>query len=145
VDGGVLYNNPIQVVEREALVIWPDRIEGAVMVSIGTGSAPGGAFKGNLKRIIEAMKEIVTETEKTHNDFYRSHKAMVDQKRLYRFNVFHGLADVGLEESKEIEKIVNTTQTYLEGGDIQQMANSCIEQLCKQGLPGMRQSPMSEL
>lgn len=130
-DGGVLYNNPIQLVEREASAIWPNRMESAVMVSIGTGSAPGGAFKGNLKKIIDAMKSIVTETEKTQNDFFRTHGAMVDENRLHRFNVFHGLADVGLEEWKEKEKIVNTTQTYLEKGEIQRLAKSCIAQLCK--------------
>lgn len=88
-DGGILYNNPIQLVEREASMIWPNRMESAVMVSIGTGSAPGGTFRGNLIKIIDAMKEIVTEAEKTHNDFFRAHKTMVDQNRLYRFNVFH--------------------------------------------------------
>jgi hypothetical protein len=68
------------------------------MVSIRTGSAPGGAFRGNLKKIINTIKEIVTKTEKTKNDFFWAHKAMVDQNRLYRFNVFHRLADVRLEE-----------------------------------------------
>jgi len=133
-DGGVLYNNPIQLVEREASAIWPDRMESAVMVSIGTGSAPGGAFSGNLREIINAMKEIVTETEKTNNDFSHFHKAMIDQNRLYRFNVFHGLADVGLQEWKEKEKIANTTQTYLERENTLRMTKLCIEQLCKQGV-----------
>jgi predicted acylesterase/phospholipase RssA len=144
-DGGVLYNNPIQLVEREASAIWPDRMESAVMVSIGTGRAPRGAFRGNLKKIIDAMKEIVTETEKTDNDFFRAHKTMVDQNRLYRFNVFHGLADVGLEEWKEKEKIANTTQTYLERGDIQRLAGLCIEQICKPVSPGVGPSPLGEL
>jgi predicted acylesterase/phospholipase RssA len=144
-DGGVLYNNPIQLVEREASATWPDCIESAVMVSIGTGSAPGGAFRGNLKKIINAMKEIATETEKTHNNFFRAHKAMVDQNRLYRFNVFHGLADVGLEESKEREKIANTTQTYLEKEETQRLTNSCIKQLCKPGSLGVKPNTVGEL
>jgi hypothetical protein len=120
-------------------------MESAVMVSIGTGSAPGGAFRGNLKKIIDAMKEIVTETEKTDNNFFRAHKAMVVKNRLYRFNVFHGLTDVGLEEWKEKEKIANATQTYLERGDIQRLANLCIEQLCKPGSPGVGPNPVGEL
>jgi hypothetical protein len=144
-DGAVLYNNPIQLVEREASAIWPDRMESAVVVSIGTGSAPGGPFRGNLKKIIDSMKEIVTGTEKTHNDFFRAHEAMVDQNRLYRFNVFHGLADVGLEEWKEKEKIANATQTYLERGDNLRLADSCIKQLCKPGSPGVGSSPVGEL
>jgi hypothetical protein len=117
----------------------------AVMVSIGTGSAPGGGFSGSLKKIINGIQKIVTETEKTDNDFFRAHKAMVDQNRLYRFNVFHGLADVGLEESKEKEKIANTTQTYLERGDIQRQVNLFVEQFCKPGSPRIGPSLVGEL
>ncbi|KAE8442348.1 hypothetical protein EG329_003419, partial [Mollisiaceae sp. DMI_Dod_QoI] len=144
-DGGVLYNNPIQLVEQEASVIWPDRMESAVVVSIGTGSAPGGVFRGNLLRIVEAMKRIVTETEKTHNDFFNAHKVMVDQNRLYRFNVFHGLAEVGLEEFKQREKIANTTDAYLDKGEVQRQAISCIERLCKQGSQGFGPSPVDDI
>lgn len=111
-DGGILYNNPIQLVERETSIIWPDRMETAVLVSIGTGSAPGGTFKGNLKQIIEGMKEITTETEKTHNDFFRSHCPILSENGLHRFNMFHGLVDIGLEEWKEKEKMTNVTETF---------------------------------
>jgi hypothetical protein len=69
-DSEVLYNNPIQLVQREASAIWPDCMESAVMVSIGTGSAPGGSFRGNLKKVINAIKEIVIKTERTDNDFF---------------------------------------------------------------------------
>ncbi len=144
-DGGVLYNNPIQLVEREASTIWPDLMESAVIVSIRTGSAPRGAFRGNLKKVVDAMKEIVTETEKTDNDFVRAHKAMFTQNQLYRFNVFHGLADVGLEEWEEKEKIANTTQTYLERGDIQRLARLYIDQVCKSGPPEIRPRLVGEL
>jgi len=144
-DGGVLYNNPIQLVEQEASAIWPDLMESAVMVSIGTGSAPGGAFKGSLEKIIKAMREIVTESEKTHDNFFRAHKVMVHQNRYHRFNVFHGLTDVGLEESKEKEKMANTTQTYLTKGETQKLLNSCIQQLCKSGPPRVGPSPVGEL
>ncbi|MGK2896124.1 MAG: patatin-like phospholipase family protein, partial [Candidatus Saccharimonadales bacterium] len=99
VDGGVLYNNPIQLVHREARQLWPDRE--ILMTSIGTGSAPGKAFQGNLKAIIESMTKILTQTERTANDFHQSHPEMVNNKSLFRFNVFHGLADIGLEEYKE--------------------------------------------
>ncbi|RDL41440.1 uncharacterized protein BP5553_01419 [Venustampulla echinocandica] len=141
-DGGVLYNNPIQPVEREASAIWPGCMESAVIVSIGTGSAPGGAFKGNLKKIIDGMKKIVTETERTDNDFFRAHQAMFVHNRLYRFNVFHGLADVGLEESKEKEKVANVTQTFLERADVQNLTNTCIGQICKPASAGDGPSPV---
>ena len=56
IDGGLLYNNPIELLHREATAVWPDLIKDAQFVSIGTGSAPGEVFEGNLRTIVEAMK-----------------------------------------------------------------------------------------
>ncbi|KAI9789620.1 MAG: hypothetical protein M1816_005929 [Peltula sp. TS41687] len=43
VDGAIVYNNPIELVHREARNVWPgDRA--ALLISIGTGSAPGKPF-----------------------------------------------------------------------------------------------------
>ena len=131
IDGAVLYNNPIQLVHREAAATWPDRIDDALLISVGTGSAPGGAFNGNIKKMVEAMSKIVTQTEKTADDFYRGHKDMVAQKLLYRFNVYHGLSDVGLEEWQEKAKIADATQTYLMDGKSHQEVQSCVERLCE--------------
>ena len=76
-DGAVFYNNPIQLVHREAASTWPDRISDALLISVGTGSAPGGTFEGNIKDIVEAMAKIVTQTERTVDDFYHGHKSML--------------------------------------------------------------------
>jgi len=130
VDGGIMYNNPIQLVHREATTLWPKEISGAIYVSIGTGSAPGGAFQGSIKRIVDAMKDIVTQTERTHDDFYHEHSNMVQESRYFRFNVFHGLADVGLEEFNQKAKIADATQSYLSNGETFQKARDCINRLC---------------
>ncbi|CZR60142.1 uncharacterized protein PAC_10038 [Phialocephala subalpina] len=116
-DGGVIYNNPVELVHREASVTWPGRMEDAMLISIGTGSAPGAAFEGNIKRIVEAMKEIVTQTERTADNFLRSHEIMANRDLYFRFNVYHGLSDVGLEEWKEKAKMADCTQTYLMNGE----------------------------
>ncbi|GKZ59905.1 hypothetical protein AnigIFM59636_002148 [Aspergillus niger] len=113
IDGGLLYNNPITLLYTEAADLWPDRISNAIFLSIGTGSAPGGAFQGNLKNIVEEMQEMVTQTEKSHEDFCRNHKRIVQDRRIFRFQVCHGLADVGLAEYKDIPKIADSTETYL--------------------------------
>lgn len=54
-DGGVLYNNPVQLVHREASATWSNRMNDSVLINVGTGSAPGGPFEGNIKKIVEAM------------------------------------------------------------------------------------------
>jgi hypothetical protein len=145
-DGGVLYNNPVELVHREASTIWPDRMDNATLISIGTGSAPRGAFRGNLKDIVHSMVEIATETEKTNTDFFWAHQAMLKQNRLFRFNVLQGLAEVGLQEWKEKEKIANTTQAYLEKpDDTRPRVNLCVEQICKSGSQSVGPSRVGEL
>lgn len=128
-DGAIIYNNPIQLVHREAEATWPNRMSNAIVISIGTGSGPGLAFQGNLKNIVQAMKDIVTQTERTADDFYHAHRKMVDEQCLYRFNVYHGLAEVGLEEYKEKAKIADATQTYLTQGETKQKVRACVNQL----------------
>lgn len=103
----------------------------AIMVSIGTGSAPGSAFQGNIKNIVLAMKDIVTQTERTADDFFRALRNMVDQGCLYRFNVYHGLAEVGLDEHKEQSMIASATQVYLEQGETGAKVQACVGELTK--------------
>lgn len=75
------------------------------------------------------MKDIVTQTERTADDFHRAHRKIVEQGCLYRFNVYHGLAEVGLEEYKEKAKIADATQTYLMRGETEQKIRACVDQL----------------
>ncbi|KAF8532821.1 phospholipase, patatin family protein [Trichophaea hybrida] len=99
VDGAIQDNNPVQLVHREAMDIWPG--EETLLISIGTGSAPGRPFQGHIATHVEAMKRIVTQSEHTAKDFYYSYKSMVDRSLYFRFNVTQGLAEVGLEEWRE--------------------------------------------
>ncbi|KAJ9642435.1 hypothetical protein H2199_004816 [Coniosporium tulheliwenetii] len=112
VDGAVLYNNPVQLVQREASHIWPGRK--AILISIGTGAAPSKSFEGNLLAIVKSMKSILTQTERTANDFYHANQDMAMDRRLFRFNVNRGLEQVGLEEYREIGAVVDATQSYLD-------------------------------
>ena len=41
---------------------------------------------------------------------------MVAQNLLYRFNVYHGLSEIGLEEWQLKAKIADATETYLMNG-----------------------------
>ncbi|PGH23009.1 hypothetical protein AJ80_02924 [Polytolypa hystricis UAMH7299] len=108
VDGGILYNNPIQLVHREAQNIWPGRKY--LLLSIGTGSVPGKAFKGNVKHLIDSMKSILTQTERTANDFYQGHQ----------------YTNIGLEEHKERGAMADATQTYLDDGEVAQKLDKSI-------------------
>jgi predicted acylesterase/phospholipase RssA len=56
-DGAVAYNNPVQHVYREAQQMWPDRMKDALLITIGTGAAPGPSFEGNAVQVVAAMKK----------------------------------------------------------------------------------------
>ena len=136
-DGGLLYNNPVQILKQEATKMWPDRFDSSVLVSIGTGSAPGASLEGNLKTIILAMRDIVTGTERAHNDFHKDNREMVQQDRFFRFNVYHGLADIGLDEAEAFGPIASRTQTYLNLAKVQEEMEVCIKKLCQPAIEGL--------
>ncbi|KAF1954474.1 phospholipase, patatin family protein [Byssothecium circinans] len=129
VDGAVVYNNPVQLVQREASQLWPGRK--TIMISVGTGAAPTKSFDGNLLAIVNSMKSILTQTERTANDFYHANHEMATDKRLFRFNVTRGLEGIGLAEYKEIGAIVDATQSYLDQADTYEKLSVCIEKLTK--------------
>jgi predicted acylesterase/phospholipase RssA len=127
VDGAVRYNNPIQLVAREAEHLWPGRDQ--LILSIGTGSAPGLPFKGKLKAIVDGLKAIATETERTADDFHHAHRDMIMNDLLFRFNVYHGLSHIGLEEYREISAIADATEVYLDHGETVKKLEVCIGRL----------------
>jgi hypothetical protein len=127
IDGALRYNNPIQQAYNEAKDLWPDR--DTFIISIGTGSAPGPVFGGSLKNIVEGMKAIVTQTEQTAQDFNHSHRELVDNGLLFRFNVYHGLKSIGLQEFKEIDAIADATEHYLDQRETGRQLSACVRNL----------------
>lgn len=103
----------------------------AVFVSIGTGSAPGSSLDGGLRTIIDAMNEIVTQTEQTSEDFANEHSDLVQRKAFFRFQVFHGLADVGLEEYRLISQIASATETYQGLNDTITKVRDCVQSIVR--------------
>jgi len=118
VDGGTGYNNPVELVLDEAKSIWPDAIQkGRIqcLVSIGTGVPDMKDFGHNLKEVVDTLKAIATQTEETEKRFFRNHEFLGIGDRYFRFNVDQGLAGVGLEEHKKIDRIEAVTDSYLRG------------------------------
>ena len=127
VDGGILYNNPIQLVALEARDLWPE--QEAIILNIGTGSPTSPRFAGNLADIAAAMGRILTRCENTYNEFFESHQEMVGRGLLFRFNVIHGLEHVGLNEYNEVARIVDATETYLDDPKTRKELKACVEKL----------------
>jgi len=129
IDGALKNNNPIQMVYREANLLWPGRIEDTVFISIGTGRAPSPVLEGNVVDVVQALTNIALETESTADDFCTDHGSMSDRGLLYRFNVSHGLADVGLDEYKENRRIADATHAYMSKQETRQQWTRCLAKL----------------
>lgn len=109
-DGGLYYNNPVEIADAERKAIWPGTAldHPDIMLSIGTGHNPKNNSDGsiptlsrrparrgvisnikNLKRIAEDHIAISTESQRTWNAWYRmvSRSADDKNKRFYRLNI----------------------------------------------------------
>lgn len=127
VDGALRRNNPIREADKESRDLWPGAER--LIISIGTGSAPGGSALGDLYSLAQRLKDIVTDSEQTCQDFESANEAMLAGNRLFRFNVYHGLADVGLEEYKAANLIAAHTNTYLTNPQTTRLVNTCVQSL----------------
>jgi hypothetical protein len=109
-------NNPVEQVLEEAKSIWPDAIQNGriqCLVSIGTGVPDLKSFGDNLKQVVETLKSISTETERTEERFYKNHGFLGIDERYFRFNVDKGLADVELDDHKRVDEIEASAEEYL--------------------------------
>jgi hypothetical protein len=116
-DGGTGPNNPVAEVWNEAKDMWPhepfeDNIK--CLVSIGTGVPCLKSFGKNVLEIGQALLAIATEIEKTAERFARDKSRLGDEGRYFRFSVFQGLEDIGLEEYKQKNAIAAATGRYVQ-------------------------------
>src|SRR2546421_731976 len=84
------------------------------------------------------LKDLVTETERTAQQFHRDTSYLDDEGRYYRFNVDRGLEEIELEESKKKE-IATTTRRYVESQAVvkgmKACANNIVGQECQSSHP----------
>ncbi len=128
VDGAIKgRNNPIISANLESRDIWPD--EDRLLISIGTGIAPNKPFTGNLVTLANRLKEIVTDTEQTNEDFEGDHMEMIKNNRFFRFNVSQGLGTIGLEEYQAVGQIEAFTDSYLDSHRVVDSVRACVNTL----------------
>lgn len=119
VDGAAGHNNPVQSVYDEAMALWKASSEDfSLIVSIGTGKDDLKSWGGNIKGLAKTLADIATETDGTATLFAKSHPEMTSAPRkLFRFQVAHGLEKVKMGEHKKIKEIASATQIYMEEDD----------------------------
>lgn len=132
-DGGLGSNNPTKILLDEMVKIYDNR-DVSCIVSVGAGKTnireyrtPG--FFGRLlpTELIDALKKIATDCEETEVDMS---KRFLKRPGIYfRFNVEHGLEEVGLEEWKELGNITSKTNEYLLDHKLDLIIKEAVAQL----------------
>ena len=99
-------------VEEEACEIWCRKkrvselqTRTACFVSIGTGHPGNKSVNDRVdKFLMETLRDIATETETTARKSENKWAQQMENETYFRFNVDHGLDDVGLEEYAKEDK-----------------------------------------
>lgn len=143
-DGALGANNPCDVVELEASDLWCEttaRLQPLIKcyISIGTGH-PGYRHVSDrgIKYFFETLRKEATETVATTKNWESRWREGIEQGRCFRFNVEHGLENVGLEEHKQAGEVMSASRTYLDERGTIGMVRKCVENLrmkeCTSGL-----------
>ncbi|KAF4340652.1 tetratricopeptide repeat domain protein [Fusarium beomiforme] len=122
VDGALGTNNPVYTLWTQAQDAWGYnqlRSHLRCLVSIGTGVPALRPVRDDVLGIGATLTSLATETEKTAEQFRRDKSGLDDEGRYYRFNVSHGLEDVGLEESKKQREIAAATGRPSDTADLE--------------------------
>ncbi|TVY64167.1 Calcium-independent phospholipase A2-gamma, partial [Lachnellula suecica] len=135
VDGALGANNPATEVEAEASDLFcptTGDIKPLVkcLLSIGTGQPSVLPIDdGVIKFAYKTLAEIATETERTAENFARSWRGFRLEPRYSRFNVDHGLQDIGLAECEARGPIQSATAKYLARQEIKTRMEAWVESL----------------
>ena len=109
IDAGFGYNNPCEILLREAQSIFTGAEFGCIL-SIGTGIGGVVSVGATRKSILDALKAMATSSQKVAQ---RLEELYSNGNVYYRFNVPRGLEDVTLSDWKEMSNISAHTRNYL--------------------------------
>jgi hypothetical protein len=130
-DGGLHYNNPVRILMDESKRVWDystGRRAGFIL-SLGTGKRSLSTVGDNLIEIIKSLETIITDTEETAEMFANevADTPAAERPDYFRFNVDHGLENIGLEEWKQSERLSEASSAYLKA--YRREVESCADAL----------------
>ena len=118
IDGATEFNNPIEKLMEEARQVWgdiDDRL--GCIISIGTGQPHVKPWGNNALEVIDTLKALATETDRTATRFRNTQDGQKWSSRYFRLNVDRGLESIGLEEYTKRDQLVTATRIYLDKSD----------------------------
>jgi hypothetical protein len=111
------------------LIRGPEPLEGRIkcLVSIGIGGPSLNRFHDDDLHIHETLVASATEIEQTAERFRQDRSYLDNTGRYYRFNLVHGLEDIGLKESKK--EIAAATLLYAASQEVFKQMRACAGNL----------------
>lgn len=145
VDGAFKYNNPAEVVIKEAKHIFNTERPIGCIVSIGTGQKDtiGMAKPDSFQKIlpsdlIRVLKDIATDCEATANRL--KEQFLETPGTYYRFNVTHSVGSISLDEWGRLSEIQTHTIAYLFDPQVSKSVDAVVKVLAEQGKQEAAQS-----
>lgn len=135
VNGATGAGNPVYRLWAEANSQWNKNPSSSLgdqvvsLVSVGTGEPCSDSFADGLVEVGKMLINLALECEKTAEQFRRDRAELADNKRLFRFNVKHGLENIGLQEAANYKETITATRTYAEQPDICRTLDLCAATL----------------
>lgn len=120
VDGALGANNPVNRLWIEAQAQFPlapleDQIR--CLLSIGTGRPALISFGETISGLLNSIKKIATETQRTADTFHEMHQSLADRDGYFRFNPPY-IDEVGLHEAGKRAIVEARTAAYTDDPDI---------------------------
>ncbi|KAB5581276.1 hypothetical protein GE09DRAFT_1051654 [Coniochaeta sp. 2T2.1] len=131
VDGALGANNAVYALWNQAQDVWGNQLRARLqyLVSIGTGLPTLKPVRDDVLGIWATLKDLVTETAKTAQQFHHDKSDLDDEGRYYRFDVDRGLEQVGKEESKKKTEIAAATRRYVELQPVFKQMKACANSI----------------
>ncbi|KAL8701275.1 MAG: hypothetical protein Q9201_005000 [Fulgogasparrea decipioides] len=141
-DGGLRFNNPAELVLREAMKTFGDASKLGCLVSIGTGhpgtiglSQPDAFQKIIPTKMVGVLKRIATNCEETAHELAGRFRQSPD--RYFRYSVSHGIGSISLEEWEKMNEVQVHTKAYMEEVDVSSSIDKVVE-ILRRASEGLR-------
>lgn len=121
IDAGFGYNNPCEVLVKEAKQQFPGHNKMRVL-SLGTGLGDVVAIENTRISILNALKKMAASSKQVAT---RLDTQYSDSSQYFRFNVDQGLQDIRLSDWEKASKISANTHNYLMENE--QMINKFVD------------------
>ncbi|EXV03237.1 ankyrin repeat protein [Metarhizium robertsii] len=127
-------NNPVFTLFEEAWKLWPDRAVDAIIVSIGTGTAPPPSLDLGSRKPVRQLQTLAAASESISEEFRRTHIPMASSGRYFRFNADLPLDTVSLDDAPLLSHARSATAAYLEAGKTSVEFHRCCENISEPNL-----------